>query len=459
MYSTDLRGTIAKLNGRLQLLLPPLLCSQRSSWEQGILAQGLLECHLFFEASATPTPDPLKSAPYGFISWLYALAHDTLVRQAPDGRLAVLLNGDGKSDAGALDPACIGPTLYYLCAVERGHRGPGIDVAGLSSSFPTLRAPTSPSLLDDVERMLRYILEACPRSPVPQGSKSPDVSTGQDRPWDRHLLSHRIDAVEIWSDSVYMLPPFLVSAAAFYSREPSCLVPSTLTPDSTESSWRCTAYELLRMGLQQVVLAGEVLQAPTGEWSHIFDLTAREFKRKAFWGVGNGWVCCGIVRILSIALDLDLGRAFAEDERDQIIGPLRRVYDILLSTFRACLTHMLPSYLFRDVLDDPASFVETNLSQMLSYTLYRLLDLHRYTPAFSAMGFTAPEDGELERWEELAETMRRAAEAKTDEWGFVRDVCGSPRFDAPGTAAEGQAWAIMMEVARAQYLSHRQTAA
>ena len=120
---------------------------------------------------------------------------------------------------------------------------------------------------------------------------------------------------------------------------------------------------------------------------------------------------------------------------------------------------MLPSYLFRDVLDDPSSFVETNLSQMLSYTLYRLLDLHRYTPAFSAIGFTAPEDGELERWEELAETMRRAAEAKTDEWGFVRDVCGSPRFDAPGTAAEGQAWAIMMEVARAQYLSHRQTAA
>ncbi|KAM5531821.1 hypothetical protein V8D89_014520 [Ganoderma adspersum] len=456
MHSIDLQSTVAKLNGRLQLLLPPLLCSQRSSWEQGILAQAILECHLFFEVSDATAPDPLKSAPRGLVSWLYALAHDALIRQAPDGRLAVLLNGDGKSDAGALDPACIGPTLYYLCSVERGRRVPRSEVLASSSSFPARRGPTTPSLQDGAEHMLRYILEACPRSPVPQGSESPDLGTGQDRPWDRHLLSHRIDAVEIWSDSVYMLPPFLVSAAAFYTREPNCLAP-TLT--STEGSWRCTAYELLRMGLQQVVLTAQVLQAPAGEWSHIFDLHAREFKRKAFWGVGNGWVCCGIVRVLSTALDLNLDGGLAEDERKEIVALLRRVYDILLSTFRACLTHMLPSHLFRDVLDDPASFEETNLSQMLSYTLYRLLDLHRYSPAFRAMEFTAPEDGEPERWEELAEAMRRAAEAKTDEWGFVRDVCGSPRFDAPGTAAEGQAWAIMMEVARAQYLSHKQTAA
>ena len=52
----------------------------------------------------------------------------------------------------------------------------------------------------------------------------------------------------------------------------------------------------------------------------------------------------------------------------------------------------------------------------------------------------------------MAELMRNAAMEKTDEWGFVRGVCGSPRFDAPGTAAEGQAWGVLMEVARAQYL-------
>ncbi len=302
-------------------------------------------------------------------------------------------------------------------------------------------------MLDGVERMLRYIREDCPCAPVSNPEDSPDVPVGQDE--HLRLLSHRIDAVEIWSDSVYMLPPFLVSAAAFYSREP------TLTP--TEGSWRYTPHELLRMGLQQIVLAAEVLQAPSGEWSHIFDLRAREFKRKAFWGVGNGWVCCGIVRVLSTVLEIDVDRCSLEDARGDLPALLHRVYDILLRTMRACLGHMLPSHRFRDVLDDPASFEETNLSQMLSYTLYRLVDLQRFYPAFRARGFAPPEEGELEHWEGLAEAMRQAAEAKTDGWGFVRDVCGSPRFDAPGTAAEGQAWAIMMEVARAQYLSHRQS--
>ncbi|PIL23732.1 hypothetical protein GSI_13482 [Ganoderma sinense ZZ0214-1] len=454
-HSTDSQSLVAKLNDRLILLLPPLLCTQRSSWEQGILAQALLECQLFLEAEGASMPDAFKSSPYGLISWLYALAHDAFVRQAPDGRLAVLLNGAGTSDTGALDPGCIGPALYYLCSVERRHgTSRGANGPRLSRAFPAPRGSASSSMLDGVERMLLYLLEDCPRERLPQQFRCAYAEEGE------HLLSHRIDAVEIWSDSVYMLPPFLASAAAFYAQHPD------LSLTSTDREWKYTPRDLLRMALQQIVLAAAVLQSPTGEWSHIFDLHTGQFRRRAFWGVGNGWVFCGIVRVLSEAtvpeLDAEVDRSVPEDDPDSAQTPiltlLDRVYKILLNTVRACLAHMLPSHLFRDVLDDLASFEETNLAQMLSYTLYRLIDLHRYSPAFRAMDLTPLEDGELERWEGLAEVMGRAAEAKTDEWGFLRDVCGSPRFDAPGTAAEGQAWAIMMEVARAQYLSHKQTA-
>jgi hypothetical protein len=31
--------------------------------------------------------------------------------------------------------------------------------------------------------------------------------------------------------------------------------------------------------------------------------------------------------------------------------------------------------------------------------------------------------------------------------GFVQDVCGSPTFEVPGTATEGQAFFILMEAA------------
>jgi len=43
--------------------------------------------------------------------------------------------------------------------------------------------------------------------------------------------------------------------------------------------------------------------------------------------------------------------------------------------------------------------------------------------------------------------MRLAAHSKVDELGLVQGVCGSPEFDHPGTATEGQAFFIIMEVA------------
>jgi hypothetical protein len=46
-----------------------------------------------------------------------------------------------------------------------------------------------------------------------------------------------------------------------------------------------------------------------------------------------------------------------------------------------------------------------------------------------------------------AEIMRKAARSKVDELGYVRDVCGSPTFEKPGTATEGQAFFILMEAA------------
>jgi hypothetical protein len=50
-----------------------------------------------------------------------------------------------------------------------------------------------------------------------------------------------------------------------------------------------------------------------------------------------------------------------------------------------------------------------------------------------------------------ADRMRAAARAKVDQYGFVQGVCGAPGFDHAGVAAEGQAFFLMMEVARAKF--------
>ena len=74
---------------------------------------------------------------------------------------------------------------------------------------------------------------------------------------------------------------------------------------------------------------------------------------------------------------------------------------------------------------------ETNLAQMLAYTIYRGV-----AGGWLDAAYLAP-----------ADRMRRAAHDKVDAYGLVQDVCAAPHFDRPGTAPEGQAFFLLMEAA------------
>jgi len=43
--------------------------------------------------------------------------------------------------------------------------------------------------------------------------------------------------------------------------------------------------------------------------------------------------------------------------------------------------------------------------------------------------------------------MRKAAHKKVDRFWLVQGVCGAPDFDHAGTATEGQAFFLLLEVA------------
>jgi unsaturated rhamnogalacturonyl hydrolase len=202
-----------------------------------------------------------------------------------------------------------------------------------------------------------------------------------------HLKSVR----QVWVDSLYMAPPFL--AIAGHPAE----------------------------AVRQIEGFRRLLWNPEKRlFSHIWDDGKKDFMRRAFWGVGNGWAAAGMTRVLR-ALPARLA-----DEKARLVGYVREVVD-------GCLAHQREDGLFHDVVDDPSTFVETNLAQMLAYTIYR--------------GMTG---GWLEaRYRSVAERLRRAVQAKVDRFGLVQGVCGSPLFDRPGTATEGQAFFLLMEAARA----------
>ena len=112
------------------------------------------------------------------------------------------------------------------------------------------------------------------------------------------------------------------------------------------------------------------------------------------------------------------------NSRDEVSGDAREVLD-------GCLAHRRADALFHNIVDAPDSFVETNLSQMLAYTIYRGIQAGWLQQSYLA----------------AADEMRAAARRKVDEYGYVQDVCGATNFNKPGRATEGQAFFLRMEAA------------
>nr|WP_274619260.1 glycoside hydrolase family 88 protein [Bifidobacterium amazonense] len=203
------------------------------------------------------------------------------------------------------------------------------------------------------------------------------------------IVYHFASGTEFWADSLYMLPPFLAAAGH---------------PDEALLNF---------LGYWDALYDNE-----SGLISHMWDDGRQCFSRKAHWGTGNGWALAAAARMLGGLLT-----------RDRYAAGIADITDRATTLLADLLRHMRPDGLFHDIVDDPSTFTETNLSQMTAYTIYR--GIH---------------DGWLsDDWMDAADRMRTAAEHKVDEYGFVHDACGAPGFDAPGFSPEAQAFHLMME--------------
>jgi unsaturated rhamnogalacturonyl hydrolase len=219
-------------------------------------------------------------------------------------------------------------------------------------------------------RMLDYLMKKAPRT-------------------KDGILFHIDSQKQIWVDSYYMVPPFLAAIGQF-----------------EEALKEIDGYRRILWNSEKKL------------FSHIWDEGKNDFVRKDFWGVGNGWAAAGMTRVEGLLPDNML------DVKLRLQGYIKDLID-------GCLPFMREDGLYHDVIDKPSTFVETNLSQMLSYTIYK---------------------GVKAGWLDMAyirdaDKMRAGAYCKVDEYGLVQDVCGAPTFESPGTAPEGQAFFILMEAA------------
>jgi unsaturated rhamnogalacturonyl hydrolase len=237
-----------------------------------------------------------------------------------------------------------------------------------------------PLLKDAAQGLLDFLLKRAPRAP--DGT-----------------FYHPIQGAEIWSDSYYTSPPFLASTGNYDE------------------------------ALRQIDGFRKRLWSPEKKLlSHKWDEKKQAFIRKDFWGVGNGWATAGITRVIH-ALPPERG-----EDRTRMAAFVKDILD-------GCLAYQRPDALFHDVLDKPGTFVETNLAQILAYTIYT-----------GVAGGWLPAT-----YMQAADRMRAAARAKVDRYGLVQDVCGAPDFDRAGIAPEGQAFFIRMEAAANVHAPYRKS--
>jgi rhamnogalacturonyl hydrolase YesR len=225
-----------------------------------------------------------------------------------------------------------------------------------------------PVLQQAVERSLAYVLRGAPRA-----ADGTIFHTGE----------------TVWSDSFHTTPPFL-----------ACTGHHSEALAQIEGHWRRLWNPRSRL------------------LAHIWDEKSQRLTDPNCWGGGNGWAAAGLTRVI---------RAWPEDSaaaKARLVGHLRELID-------GCLAHQRTDGLFHNVIDDPGSFVETNLAQMLAYAIYE-----------GVRGGWLPAD-----YLPAADRMRAAARSKVDRDGFVQGVAGAPAFDRAGISAEGQAFFLMMEAA------------
>ena len=270
---------------------------------------------------------------------LRLLVNEALLRQTSDGRTCML-----GSDHSVTDPVAAGYGILKCHELFREEK-----------------------YKQAADRLYNYCKNTAPRNGI--GS-----------------VYHINNSREIWSDSIYMLPPFL----AAYGDYDECL--------KQVRGYRTCLWN-----------------ADKKLFSHRWSDDEKKFINAKCWGGGNGWAAA------SFAIIYELLPAGQQAYKTEIATYLSELLDGLQA-------NVLPNGLFNNFVGEPDSFVETNLSQMAAFSIFKSVKTGAIAPKYL----------------EFARKMKEGALAKVDEYGYVQGAAGSPSFNSPGVSTEAQAFLLMM---------------
>lgn len=302
LYSQVMAQTLT--SAQISVISERLAQGAVHSWEYGTRAEALLELNAptysVVSFNAVPPPHSIPSNITSALGEVFTIAHNIVTARS-------LSNITGPqpliADTSAGDPASIGVAVLLANWTGQGALD-GLDYAGAAR--------------DQLDYLFQNV------------SKTSDGA-----------LSHRVDQLQLWSDSVYMVPPFL----AYYG---------VLTQNQTILGEAYTQISLYRKYLQDAA-AGNL-------WKHI--QLGQTGNDDGHWSTGNAWAAAGMIRVLGTIQRSPYANSLKSQQND-----LANWVDEIHG---AMYPHINSNGLFYNYADNNTTFYDTSSTALLASTVYRL---------------------------------------------------------------------------------------
>ncbi|KIY46269.1 hypothetical protein FISHEDRAFT_47575 [Fistulina hepatica ATCC 64428] len=289
-----------------------LAVGAQQSWELGTRCEALTELNtpsfsVFYDADLPPS----KNAPSSLDTVLEVAENVTSNRNSS---LSIQPLFD---DGSAGDPASMGVSVMLANWTNYGDGQ--LDYASAAT------------------QQLIYLLDYVPRTP--DGA-----------------ISHRNGYVQLWSDFIYMAPPFI----AYYG---------ALTDNKT----------LVEEAYTQVALYRNYLRVTSGEYENLWmHILLGPWNDTGLWATGNAWAAAGMLRVLATIKH----SSFADEmlaEQTNLTEWVSEIHDAIYPTLGD--NNLLLNYISNDT---EGNFYDASSTTLMASTVYRLSVLagvHTHIPA------------------------------------------------------------------------------
>ncbi|KAF9647034.1 Six-hairpin glycosidase [Thelephora ganbajun] len=342
------------------------IASAQRSWEVGTLTEALLEyswpqLSVFNDAGSIPPARQLFTSNYPVD--VVKIATD-IVEKKPNDSLALVQDGS------VGDPASIGFAVILANWTRNDTSDNRFSVAAGSQ--------------------LNYVL-----------SHSPHTDDG--------AISHRTEQVQLWSDFVYMVPPFIAYFGAYDQ------------PDAKK--W------LLQAAYDQCRLYRKYLQdSTTNLWKHI---ELGSWQDEKLWATGNGWAAAGMFRVLQTIRNSDVSDSFLDQQQDL----LNWIEEIVKTAWN----YQTSAGALRNVIDESDSFMDTASTALIASVTFRLAVLKGDSSAYISSANAAYD----------------FVHRNIDNDGWLRNTVDPLTFYTPSSSdqpsPEAQSFVLLLEAARRDF--------